>query len=221
MSDNVYTGRRGIVSILSVDVVGGSGGKSKKTANCICDCGNTFSRPLYKAVQLRSCGCKRGNFKYEGKSEKVYRTWRNMKNRCKENVTRNKNYAQRGIVVCNGFSDFNWFSKVVGEPPSKQHSIDRINNDANYSCGSCADCIKNGWGKNVQWATAKMQANNRRVVYKIDINGVKVSLREACRINELPYKTVHLRIKAGWSISDAIKLPLSKPHSYRKINKKK
>jgi hypothetical protein len=220
MSENTLLGRVGIVTITSVDVVHSSGNRDRKTANCVCDCGKSFSKPLYNAIQLKSCGCKRGNYKYDVKPEKVYRTWRNMKNRCKINAAQYKNYAARGIIVCSGFDDFNFFKKIIGEPPSSHHSIDRIDNDANYSCGSCNECIKNGWGKNVRWATSKIQAENRRMVYKIDINGVVVSLKEACRINGLPYKAVHLRVKAGWAIADAITLPLSKPHSYSRIKQK-
>lgn len=105
--------------------------------------------------------------KYElhGMSENsIYIAWQSMKNRVThKNHAQYKNYGGRGIKVCNGwFNSFLSFYKDMGEKP-KNYSLDRINNDGNYSCGHCIECIKNGWPFNCRWASRSDQQKNKRV----------------------------------------------------------
>lgn len=97
-----------------------------------------------------------------------HKIWDSMKGRC--NNTRDngwKNYGGRGIQVCERWNEsFSAFYEDVGARPTPKHSIDRIDNDKNYSCGKCNQCVKNGWTMNCRWATRSIQKYNQRLSKK-------------------------------------------------------
>lgn len=127
---------------------------------CLCDCGNTVvrSRNSLKKNRLVSCGCFLKTFlpnintKHKMSKSPEYRAYRGMLNRCYRKKERNyESYGGRGIVVCDKWKEsFVEFLKDVGQRPSENHSIDRINNDGNYEPG------------NVKWSTTLEQSLNRR-----------------------------------------------------------
>jgi len=81
-----------------------------------------------------------------------YSIWYGMIARCyNENNTSYRNYGNRGIVVCNHWLfSFENFFKDMGTRPSHSHSIDRADNDGNYTPNNC------------RWATRAQQSNNTR-----------------------------------------------------------
>lgn len=82
----------------------------------------------------------------------IYYTWSAMISRCtNSNHPDYNNYGGRGISVCDRWRySFANFYEDVGDRPSPELSIDRINNDGNYEPG------------NVKWSTRKEQSNNQR-----------------------------------------------------------
>ena len=68
-----------------------------------------------------------------------YSAWYNMKRRCyNKNQKDYPRYGGRGIFVCNRWLDsYEAFLEDMGRRPSSRHSIDRIDNDGNYTPSNC------------------------------------------------------------------------------------
>lgn len=131
---------------------------------CKCDCGNTTivrSRSLTTG-KTTSCGCARR--KSNGMHSSItYRSWISAKQRCENPHNHNyKNYGARGIRMCKDWSEsFLRFFNDMGERPSKEFTLDRIDVNGNYEPSNC------------KWATHKEQSNNRRDNHFITYNGNK------------------------------------------------
>lgn len=95
----------------------------------------------------------------------IYRIWSGLRNRCNNpNNQAYKYYGGRGIKVCDGINQsLQHFIDITGDYPGKGYSIDRRDTDGHYSCGECSECIRNGWAKNIRWATASIQSANQRL----------------------------------------------------------
>jgi hypothetical protein len=125
------------------------------------------------------------------KNHPLFATYNGMKARCyiKTN-TKYKNYGARGIKMCKrwlGLYGFWNFVEDMGEKPTPQHSLDRINNNKGYNKSNC------------RWATAHQQSENRRNV-EIGYVGVQYLERDnkwraVLTVNKITYRSPHVKTK--------------------------
>ena len=156
---------------------------------CLCACGSVAEIDAYSVTSGRtvSCGCVRRKTRdpnITGKKFKAeYVSWQKMKQRCYAKDDGDyTSYGRRGIKVCDrwmGEYGFENFILDMGSKPDDSYSIDRIDNDGNYTPENC------------RWATPKEQANNRRNNSRIMYKGEELTIEECA--NRLGIKVSTLR----------------------------
>lgn len=135
--------------------------RSYRVWKCVCSCSE---HPIVEVSSIclvnkisRSCGCLRREVSHRarlthGMSGCVeHRIWKNIRRRCLDIAHPSyPDYGGRGITLSEAWrNNFAQFYADMGPRPIG-HSVDRIDNDKGY------------FKENCRWATAKMQANNRR-----------------------------------------------------------
>ena len=109
-----------------------------------------------------------------------------MKNRCNNPATAQRaDYHDRGIKVCQRWSDsFEAFLADMGPCPPGL-SLERVENSQGYEPGNCI------------WADRSTQNRNRRSVVWVDYEGKRMTLKEASTAAGVPYPTVKSRRQNG------------------------
>lgn len=117
-----------------------------------------------------------------------YRSWESMKARCRNpNYSNYKYYGGRGISYCKEWEVFQNFLDSMGKRPSKQHSLERINNNGNYEPSNC------------KWASKCEQMLNRSNAIYLTLNGVTMPIREWASKLGIPLKVLKSRRGEKWS----------------------
>jgi hypothetical protein len=121
-----------------------------------------------------------------GKKTKTYQAWKDMKERCFKQTHKEFHwYGGRGITVCKRWLDFNNFLKDMGHAP-KNLSLDRINNNGNYTL------------KNCRWTDAKTQTWNTRQCKMVELNGEIMPLAVASEKLGMCRPVLSQRLIRGW-----------------------
>lgn len=153
-----------------------------------------------------------GRFRHGLSKTPEYFVWKGIRKRCMNpNAARYNRYGGRGICVCSGWNDFATFYADIGPRTTKKHTIDRIDNDGNYSCGHCPECVENGWPMNCRWATVKENSHNSSLVRLLEYRGERLPVTELARRHGLRHADVLGRLRCGWSLEKALTTPID-PH---------
>ena len=129
-----------------------------------------------------------------------YDAWNNAKQRCGDvNHPSWKNYGGRGIKVCEEWrNDFKAFYEHIGPKPTRDHTLDRIDNGKGYEPG------------NVRWTDCKTQARNTRSNRIVEYQGVRMTVAEACEKIGIRDNLIHGRMHNGFDFETAVAMPLRK-----------
>lgn len=190
-------------------------GKTVLVYLCRCECGTERSvvGDNLRGGKSQSCGClhremvtKHGSLRKQHRA--VYNTWKLMRSRCNNpEDPAYRYYGGRGITVDPRWDDFTAFLSDMGERPSPQHSIDRIDNNGNYTKDNC------------RWALPEVQnVNKRNTVYVGDI-----PLATLAREHGISYAALYDRIISyGWPLREALSTPVGarRPKGQRVVDGK-
>lgn len=182
--------------------------------SCQCDCGLVADVDGRSLRANRSRGCvachiaiDRPTETHGGRQSRLYNIWCGMKERCYRPTSgAYPRYGGRGIVICaewlNDFAAFREWSE--GNGYRHDLTIDRRDNDGNYSPANC------------RWATKAEQNRNYSRVHMVEIDGRMVPLIDLAEKAGLKPYTVRQRIfRFGWSIERALTTPAKKqPYTF-------
>lgn len=139
-------------------------------------------------------GHKRG-----GVASPTYRIWIGMKRRCSAPGSKDfPKYGGKGIHVCERWdASFQSFLDDMGERPSLDHTIDRLDPAQGYGPDNC------------RWATRSQQgAENKRNLVPVTVGDLEFpSISAACRHFGVSKTTVNMRLRGGHSLLDAVSTP--------------
>lgn len=150
---------------------------------CACDCGTeteVYASNLVGGTS-NSCGCLKPEATRVSKTThgrtrtSIYNIYQSMVARCSKPC--NNKHFERGIKVCsrwalgeNGMTGFDCFLADMGDRPSTDFSIERMDNDGDYTPANCA------------WATRKRQNRNTTRTAWVSYGSEILSLAEAVEI---------------------------------------
>lgn len=141
------------------------------------------------------------------KPSRIHMVWASMVGRCySPSSTSYKYYGERGIRVAarwRGDNGFRNFLSDMGDRPTSEHSLDRIDSRGDYKPG------------NVRWATSYEQRHNKTNNRWIEAFGERKTLADWARELGCARATILMRIRSGWPAERAVREPVrhvTKPH---------
>lgn len=170
-------------------------------AECACDKTILIRADSLVTGNTRSCGCynlevareliKARSVTHGDSKTRLYNIWLGMRRRCyDQNTKAYSNYGGRGVSVCDQWLDYETFKEwSLNNGYSDLLSIDRIDNNGNYSPENC------------RWADHKTQANNKSCNIKVVFNGEEGCLADISEKSGIKHKTLYCRIRNNIDMS--------------------
>lgn len=173
---------------------------------CLCECGNC-STPEVSCLRngtTASCGClgrehqRAATSTHKMSQTSIWQIWRGVKRRCLDpRVKGYKNYGGRGVKICSRWREsFENFYADMGDRPSRRHSLERRNNDGDYTPENC------------YWATDIEQHNNTRRSRFLEFQGKKQTITQWARELDINVATLYNRVKRGWNTTRILTAPV-------------
>jgi len=197
----------GFVTVAGAVVVARAPSRGMRTFwACKCSCGNEFEAHGTKLRRNLIQRCKACRAKFTGDRSRThgksktseYIIWSKLRERCNNPTSpAYASYGGRGITVCARWSSFERFLEDMGPRPSRNYSVDRIDNDGNYEPENC------------KWATQKEQCRNTRRNHYLEYQGRIQCMQAWCEELGLNPDTVKQRINLlGWSVAKSFETPV-------------
>ena len=167
---------------------------------CKCDCGketDVIATQLTRGI-VKSCGCLKG----DGRTKTItYSSWANAKKRCfNKSDDHYQDYGGRGIKMCDRWlNSFDNFLLDMGERPSLEYTLDRIDVNGDYCPENC------------RWVTNLEQQNNRRNNRYVYYDGEKMSVSSFARRFNIDVFRVFYGLRKGLSLDEIIDKFRDKP----------
>jgi len=142
-----------------------------------------------------------------------FRAWDSARQRC--NNPRNRgwvHYGGRGIKVCSRWDRPDGlvaFVEDMGLRPGPKYTLDRIDNDGDYTPENC------------RWVTRSRQQRNTRQTIWVTINGNTKPVPDWCEIFRIGNMNVLNRIRIGWDPIRALVTPVRPTPKLRKPRKRR
>lgn len=198
--------------LTAIGIAGCKNGKANWLWRCDCGAYKIIRGVSVTSGDSRSCGCLQRELTIErqlrhgeavGDGTPTYRSWFSMKQRCYNPANIGyHNYGGRGIAVCERWlHSFENFYADMGQRPSLDYSIERMNNNKGYSPDNC------------KWATRTEQQRNRRYNRLLTLHGTTMCLAEWTELLGLSEGLLFNRLRGGWSDERALTTPVRSQRS--------
>lgn len=187
---------------------GGDGKKGWWQAQCDCGTKKLFVGSELRKGKTQSCGCLARDLSSQRATthglsrHKLYSVWSSMLDRCfLPSHFAYRRYGGRGITVCDRWKSFPAFWQDMSSTWEDGLTLERLDNNGNYTPGNCA------------WRDRKAQARNKRTNTYIDTPAGRMLIAEAAELTGINVTTLCYRAGAGWPAA-CMFLP---PDSSRKV----
>lgn len=205
-------------------------GKNKHHKSLVltkCDCGNESVKLInsLRSGKTKSCGCLhketskstmkkinhlgRNNRLRHGYSKKPeFYIWRSMKARClNPKQVSYPRYGGRNIKICDRWiKSFDNFINDMGERPSKNHILDRIDFNGDYTKDNC------------RWVTQYISDRNRSSNKFFTYKGKTLIESDWSKKLGLQRGAIQKRLNKGWTLEAALSTPKLSRKQRKKCN---